>query len=54
MPATTAKLTFFNGIMWQTVLLPDGTRAVWPCRPDGRAVSSGTVRYYRGPGRCRG
>ena len=51
MPATTVKLTFFNGIRWQTVLLPDGTRAVWPSRPDGRPVGGGTVRYYRGPGR---
>lgn len=54
MQASATKLTFYNGIMWCTVLLPDGTRAVWPCRPNGRPVSGGSVRYYEQPGRRQG
>jgi hypothetical protein len=51
MPASTTRLTYYNGIMWHMVLLPDGTRAVWPSRLDGRPMRGAGARYYRGPAR---
>jgi len=46
-PAT--KLTYYNGYLWHVVLLPGGTRAVWPSRLDGRPAPGAATRYYRGP-----
>jgi hypothetical protein len=54
MSTTTTRLTYYNGIMWHSVLLPDGTRAVWPCRMDGRPLPGAATRYYRGPARVSG
>ena len=51
MSASTAKLTYYNGYMWHVVLLPGGTRAVWPSRLDGRPVRGVASRYYHGPAR---
>lgn len=51
MATTTVKLSYYNGYMWHTMLLPDGTRAVWPARLDGRLVPGAVTRYYRKPGR---
>jgi hypothetical protein len=51
MATSTTKLTYYNGYMWHVVLLPSGTRAVWPSRLDGRPVPGAATRYYRGPGR---
>ena len=50
MSTTTAKMTYYNGYMWHVVLLPSGTRAVWPSRLDGRPVPGAAARYYRGLG----
>ena len=36
MSTSTAKLSYYNGYMWHVVLLPGGTRAVWPSRLDGQ------------------
>ena len=47
MAMSTTKLTYYNGIMWHMVLLPSGTRAVWPSRLDGRPVPGAATRYYR-------
>lgn len=47
------KLTYYNGIMWHTVLLPDGTRAAWPCRLDGAQLPGATARFYA-PARVSG
>ena len=41
------KLTYFNGVKWFVVLFPDGGRAVWPCRLDGRPLAGARTRYYR-------
>ena len=49
MPASTTKLTYYNGYMWHVVLLPSGTRAVWPSRLDGRPAPGAATRYYRRP-----
>jgi hypothetical protein len=51
MATSTIKLTYYNGYMWHVVLLPSGTRAVWPSRLDGRPVPGAATRYYRRPGR---
>jgi hypothetical protein len=51
MMTSTTKLTYYNGCMWHVVLLPSGTRAVWPSRLDGRPVPGAATRYYRRPGR---
>jgi len=49
MAMSTTKVTYYNGYMWHMVLLPSGTRAVWPSRPDGRPVPGAATRYYRKP-----
>jgi len=54
MSTSTAKLTYYNGYVWHVVLLPGGTRAVWPSRLDGRPVPGAATRYYRGLGRMSG
>jgi hypothetical protein len=41
--------TYYNGLMWHTLLLPHGTRAVWPARMDGRPVPGAATRYYHLP-----
>lgn len=51
MAMSTTRLTYYNGIMWHMVLLPSGTRAVWPSRLDGRPVPGAATRYYRVSGR---
>jgi hypothetical protein len=51
MARSTIKLTYYNGFMWHTLLLPHGTRAVWPARLDGRPVPGAATRYYRRPTR---
>jgi hypothetical protein len=51
MSTSTAKLTYYNGYLWHVVLLPGGTRAVWPSRLDGRPATGAATRYYRGPAR---
>jgi hypothetical protein len=45
------KRTYYNGFMWHTLLLPHGTRAVWPARVDGRPVPGAATRYYHAPAR---
>jgi len=47
MAMSTTKVTYYNGYMWHMVLLPSGTRAVWPSRLDGRPVPGAATRYYR-------
>lgn len=42
----TTKATYFNGYMWHMVLFPDGARAVWPTRMDGRPLPGVSTRYY--------
>jgi len=54
MAMSTTKLTYYNGIMWHMVLLPSGTRAVWPSRLDGRPVPGAATRYYRAHARVGG
>ena len=49
--ASTDKLIYYNGYQWHVVLLPGGTRAVWPSRLDGRPAPGAATRYYRGPAR---
>ena len=51
MSMSMTKLTYYNGIMWHMVLLPSGTRAVWPSRLDGRPMPGAATRYYRKPAR---
>jgi hypothetical protein len=48
---TTTKKTYYNGLMWHTLLLPHGTRAVWPARVDGRPLPGAATRYYHRPAR---
>jgi hypothetical protein len=48
---TTTKKTYYNGLMWHTLLLPHGTRAVWPARMDGRPLPNAATHYYRRPAR---
>lgn len=45
------KKIYYNGFMWHMVLLPGGTRAVWPSRLDGSPVAGSAARFYRGPAR---
>jgi hypothetical protein len=47
---TTSKirLTYYNSMLWQTMLLPDGARAVRAYRM-GRRLAGATTRYYRRP-----
>jgi hypothetical protein len=47
----TTKLTYYNCYTWHIVLLPGGTRAVWPSRFDGQRVPGEATRYYRRPAR---
>ena len=49
-----ANLLYYNGLMWRTTALPDGTRAVQPlCRDEtGALVARSEVRYYRKPARA--
>ena len=54
MSTTTTRLTYYNGMMWHSVRLPDGTRAVWPSRIDGRPLPGAATRYYRGPSQVSG
>ena len=51
MSTTTTKLTYYNGYLWHVVLLPGGTRAVWPSRLDSRPGPGAATHYYRGPAR---
>jgi hypothetical protein len=51
MSTSMARLSYYNGYMWHVVLLPGGTRAVWPSRLDGRPAPGAVTRYYRGPAR---
>jgi len=48
MRTSKTKLTYYNSVMWKTVVLPEGTRAVRPYRLDGRPMGA-TTRYYRRP-----
>ena len=41
--------TYYNGLMWHMLLLPHGTRAVWPARLDGRPFPGAATRYYHRP-----
>ena len=54
MSTTTTRLTYYNGMMWHSVRLPDGTRAVWPSGIDGRPLPGAATRYYRGHARVSG
>ena len=54
MSTTTTRLIYYNGIMWHSVRLPGGTRAVWPSRMDGRPLPGAATRYYRAPARVSG
>lgn len=49
MATSRERLTYYSGIMWHTVLLPDGTRVVRALRMDGRPLEGATTRYYRKP-----
>lgn len=51
MSMNTTRLTCYNGLMWHMVVLPSGTRAVWPSRLDGRPLPGAATRYYRKPAR---
>jgi hypothetical protein len=53
MPTSRTKLTYYNGTLWQTVLLPDGTRAVTPWRSGSVPKIGATTRYYHRPARPR-
>ena len=46
MTTSKIRLTYYNSILWQTTLLPDGTREVRPYRLDRRAAGA-TTRYSR-------
>ena len=48
--SVTSKI-YYNGLMWHMLLLPHGTRAVWPARIDGRPVPGAATRYYHRPAR---
>jgi hypothetical protein len=52
MATSTTKVTYYNGLMWHTLLLPHGTRAVWPARLDGRPLPGAATRYYHRPARA--
>jgi hypothetical protein len=49
MATSRIKRTYYNGLMWHTLLLPHGTRAVWPARMDGRPFPGAATRYYHRP-----
>jgi hypothetical protein len=49
METSKTRVTYYNGFMWHTLLLPHGTRAVWPARLDGRPVPGAATRYYHRP-----
>lgn len=51
MATSATRVAYYNGFMWHMVLLPSGTRAVWPSRLDGGPVPGAATRYYRGPAR---
>jgi hypothetical protein len=53
MATSTTKVTYYNGFMWHSLLLPSGTRAVWPSRLDGGPVPGAATRYYRKAPRMR-
>ena len=46
---STPKLTYYNGLMWRTTTLPDGTLAVQPLsrEDNGSLVARAQVRRYR-------
>ena len=47
---TTSKLTYYNGTLWRTVILADGTRVVQPFRMvSGAPPTRAAVRHYRKP-----
>lgn len=48
MPASTTRMTYYNGLRWHVVLLPDGARAVWLSRLNGQPLPGSGTRYYRG------
>lgn len=50
MPASTTRTTYYNGLMWHVILLPDGTRAVWMSRLNGQPGPGVATRYYRRSG----
>ena len=43
----TTKLTYYNGFLWRTTILPNGTRTVQPLRAGdkGRVVARAEIRY---------
>jgi hypothetical protein len=43
----TAKLTYYNGLLWRTQILPAGTRVVQPLRSsdNGPVVARAEIRY---------
>ena len=51
---STPKLTYYNGLMWRTTTLPDGTLAVQPLsrEDNGSLVARAEVRRYRKPSRA--
>ncbi len=46
---STARLTYYNGFLWRTMTLPDGTRAVQPLsrNDNGPLLAQAEIRYYR-------
>ncbi len=55
MTTSRTKLTYYNGIMWRSVLLADGTQVVQPFRVDGGAATAlATARHYRRPALVHG
>ncbi len=52
MTTSKTKLTYYNGILWSTVILSDGTRLVQPFRMvSGAPTTRAAVRRYRKPAR---
>lgn len=43
----TAKLTYYNGLVWRTMMLPGGTRVVQQLRraDSGALVARAEIRY---------
>lgn len=55
MTTSKTKLTYYNGILWRTVILSDGTRLVQPFRMvSGAPTTRAAVRRYRKPAQNRG
>jgi hypothetical protein len=52
MATNRTKVIYYNGLMWHMLLLPHGTRAVWPARLDGRPLEGAATRYYHRPARA--